>query len=55
VIVRRIGLVVPSSNTTIEVELPELLRRREAVAPERFSCHASRVRMRHVTPSQLSG
>jgi maleate isomerase len=53
VIARRIGLVVPSFNTTIEVELPELLRRREAVAPERFSCHASRVRMRHVTPSQL--
>ena len=52
-IARRIGLVVPSFNTTIEVELPELLRRREAVAPERFSCHASRVRMRHVTPTQL--
>lgn len=50
---RRIGLVVPSSNTTVEAELPELLRRREAVAPERFTCHASRVQMRQVTPEEL--
>jgi maleate isomerase len=55
VTVRRIGLVVPSSNTTMEVELPELLRRREAVAPERFTCHASRVRMRRVTSKELAG
>jgi maleate isomerase len=34
---RRIGLIVPSSNVTIETELPELFRRREAVAPERFT------------------
>lgn len=51
---RRIGLVVPSSNTTVEAELPELLRRREAVAPERFTCHASRVQMRQVTPEELA-
>jgi len=54
VITRRIGLVVPSSNTTMEVELAELLRRRERVAPERFSCHASRVRMRQVIPAELA-
>ena len=35
----RVGLVVPSSNTTMETEVPELLRRREAVAPERFTTH----------------
>lgn len=50
----RIGLVVPSSNTTMETEIPELLRRRERVAPERFTVHSSRVRMRQVTPSELA-
>src|ERR671932_88672 len=30
----RIGLVVPSSNTTMETELPALFRRRERAAPE---------------------
>ena len=50
----RIGLVVPSSNTTMETEIPQLLRRREAVAPERFTVHASRVRMRQVTPEELA-
>jgi maleate isomerase len=50
----RIGLVVPSSNTTMETEIPQLLRRREEVAPERFTVHASRVRMRQVTASELA-
>jgi maleate isomerase len=50
----RIGLVVPSSNTTMETEVPELLRRRETVAPERFTTHASRVTMRKVTPEELA-
>jgi maleate isomerase len=50
----RIGLVVPSSNTTMETELPELFRRREARAPERFTFHASRMRMTAVTPEALA-
>jgi maleate isomerase len=50
----RIGLVVPSSNTTMETEVPELLRRRETVAPERFTTHSSRVTMRKVTPEELA-
>lgn len=29
----RLGLIVPSSNTTMETELPELFRRRELTAP----------------------
>ena len=33
----RVGLIVPSSNVTMETELPELFRRRELVAPERFT------------------
>jgi maleate isomerase len=49
----RVGLIVPSSNVTMERELPALLGRRRAVAPERFSFHSSRVRMRSVTPEAL--
>jgi maleate isomerase len=50
----RIGLIVPSSNTTMETELPALLARRElAGRPERFTFHAARARMRHVTPEEL--
>lgn len=50
----RVGLVVPSSNTTMETELPELLRRREHLRPgERFTFHSARVRMTTVTPEAL--
>ena len=50
----RVGMIVPSSNVTMERELPHLLRTREGVAPERFSIHSSRVRMRSVTPAELA-
>jgi maleate isomerase len=50
----RIGLIVPSSNTTMETEIPALLRRREATAPERFTLHASRMAMKTVTPEELA-
>jgi maleate isomerase len=50
----RAGLIVPSSNTTMEAELPNLLRLREQRRPaERFTFHSSRMRMRHVTPDEL--
>jgi maleate isomerase len=50
----RVGLIVPSSNTTIETEVPALLREREREFPrERFSFHSARVRMQHVTPEEL--
>jgi maleate isomerase len=49
----RVGMIVPSSNVTMERELAAMLRAREAVAGERFSLHASRVRMRSVTPAEL--
>ena len=49
-----IGLIVPSSNLTMETELPRMLRKRESVLPEdRFVFHSSRMRMQHVTPEQL--
>lgn len=50
----RIGMIVPSSNLTMETELPRMLRRREEALPEeRFTFHSSRMRMRHVTPEEL--
>lgn len=46
----RIGLVVPSSNTTVETEMPRLL----AQHPDaEFSFHSSRMRMHTVSPEQL--
>lgn len=50
----RVGMIVPSSNVTMERELPAMLRARETVALERFSIHSSRVRMRSVTPADLA-
>jgi maleate isomerase len=50
----RVGLIVPSSNTTIETEVPALLRERARERPrERFTFHSARVRMRNVTPAEL--
>jgi maleate isomerase len=49
-----IGMIVPSSNLTMETELPRMFRAREDVWPEdRFIFHSARMRMRHVTPEQL--
>ncbi len=49
----RIGQIVPSSNTTMETEIPALFRARETVAPERFTFHSSRMRMKKVTKAEL--
>lgn len=50
----RVGQIVPSSNITMETEIPALLRAREHVAPERFTFHSSRMRMKHVTKDELA-
>jgi len=50
---RRVGQIVPSSNTTMETEIPAMLRAREAVEPERFTFHSSRMRMQNVTKEEL--
>ncbi len=50
----RIGQIVPSSNTTMETEIPAMLRAREAIHPERFTFHGSRMRMHKVTPEELA-
>ena len=49
----RIGQIVPSSNTTMETEIPAMLRARELLYPERFTFHSSRMRMHKVTPEEL--
>jgi maleate isomerase len=50
----RIGQIVPSSNITMETEIPAMLRAREGVLPERFTFHSARMRMKHVTKEQLA-
>src|ERR1700750_1237479 len=50
----RIGQIVPSSNTTMETEIPAMFRAREAIRPERFTFHSSRMRMHKVTPEELA-
>src|SRR6185503_7113554 len=50
----RIGQIVPSSNTTMETEIPAMFRARETVEPERFTFHSSRTRMKKVTKEELA-
>ncbi len=49
----RIGLIVPSSNTTMETELPELFRWRSETTGERFTWHSARAQMKRVTAEEL--
>lgn len=49
----RIGQIVPSSNTTMETEIPAILGARELVHPERFTFHSSRMRMKKVSKDEL--
>ena len=50
----RIGLLVPSINTTMETEIPAMLRAREQHFPERFTFHSSRMRMKRVGAEELA-
>lgn len=45
----RVGLIVPSTNVTVETEIPRILQR----AGLEFSFHSSRMRMHEVTPAEL--
>lgn len=49
----RIGQIVPSSNTTMETEIPAMLRACEVAKPGRFTFHSSRMRMQKVTKEEL--
>ena len=46
----RIGMIVPSSNVTVETEVPALLARHASAT---FSFHSSRMRMHTVSPEEL--
>ena len=52
---KRIGQIVPSSNTTMETEVPAILRAREiaGIGAETFTFHSSRMRMKKVTKDEL--
>ena len=50
----RIGQIVPSSNTTMETEIPAMLTARQLIRPERFTFHSSRMRMRKVVKEELA-
>ncbi len=52
----RIGMIVPSSNTTMETEVPAMLRRREMASDDgaRFTFHSSRMAMRRVSADELA-
>ena len=49
----RIGQIVPSSNTTMETEIPLMLQSRQDQFSDRFTFHSSRMRMKKVTPEEL--
>ncbi|MBB3066983.1 maleate cis-trans isomerase family protein [Limibacillus halophilus] len=49
----RIGQIVPSSNITMETEIPAMLRARGLILPDRFTFHSSRMRMKKVTKEEL--
>ncbi len=46
---KRVGLIVPSSNTTMETEIPAMLRAQGG----RYTFHSSRMRMKTVSPDEL--
>jgi maleate isomerase len=50
----RVGLIVPSSNTTMETELPELFRRQSKATGHSYSFHSARARLKNVTTAELA-
>jgi maleate isomerase len=49
----KIGMIVPSSNTTMETEIPALLHSQATHSGDRFTFHASRIRLQQVTQDAL--
>jgi len=49
----RVGLIVPSSNVTMETEIPALLRAYEMTGGASFTFHGARMRMKKVTAESL--
>jgi maleate isomerase len=50
----KIGMIVPSSNTTMETELPELFRRQSEVTGHRYTFHSARATLHNVTVEELA-
>ncbi|WP_420713968.1 maleate cis-trans isomerase family protein [Arthrobacter sp. H14-L1] len=50
----RIGLIVPSSNTTMETELPELFRRQSEATGQHYTFHSARAALKSVTAQELA-
>src|ERR1700730_17641635 len=50
----RIGQIVPSSNITMETEVPAMLQARQLIRPERLAFHSSRMRMNEVSKDELA-
>lgn len=50
---RRVGLIVPSSNVTMETELPELMRRHADKFGGTYTFHSSRAVLHRVDPASL--
>ncbi len=51
----RIGQIVPSSNTTMETEVPAMLQAHSSLRPnDRFTFHSSRMRMKKVKKEELA-
>ena len=51
----RIGQIVPSSNTTMETEVPAMLQAHSTLRPQdRFTFHSSRMRMKKVQKEELA-
>lgn len=51
---KRVGLIVPSSNVTMETEVPELLRRHSEIFGTRWTFHSSRARLHTVDKESLA-
>ncbi|WP_372342974.1 Asp/Glu racemase [Paeniglutamicibacter sp. ZC-3] len=49
----RIGLIVPSSNTTMETELPELFRRQSEATGHHYTFHSARAALKNVNREEL--
>jgi maleate isomerase len=49
----RVGLIVPSSNTTIETEVPEMMRRHAEATGGGFTFHSSRAQLHQVDKESL--
>ncbi|WP_408021466.1 maleate cis-trans isomerase family protein [Sinomonas humi] len=50
----RIGLIVPSSNITMETELPELFRRQAEATGHSYTFHSARAALKNVTREELA-